>query len=71
MTPNTGPFDIDVTSDAVSALFEKIGLGILSPTRKVAVLVGPLQSKIPMFGLSSPLNRGATSCSRKAKSLRR
>jgi pimeloyl-ACP methyl ester carboxylesterase len=29
MTPNTGPFDIDVTSDAVSALFEKIGPGIL------------------------------------------
>ena len=29
MTPNTGPFDIDVISDAVSALFEKIGPGIL------------------------------------------
>ena len=29
MTPNTGPFDLDVTSDAVSALFEKIGQGIL------------------------------------------
>lgn len=29
MTPNTGPFDIDVTSDAVAALFKKIGPGIL------------------------------------------
>jgi len=29
MTPNTGPFDIDVTSNAVSALFHKIGPGIL------------------------------------------
>ena len=29
MTPNTGPFDIEVTSDAVAALFEKIGPGIL------------------------------------------
>lgn len=29
MTPNTGPFDIEVVSDAVAALFEKIGPGIL------------------------------------------
>jgi len=29
MTPDTGPIDIDVNSDAVSALFEKIGPGIL------------------------------------------
>ena len=29
MTPDTGPFDIDVMSDAVSALFSKIGPGIL------------------------------------------
>ncbi len=29
MTPNTGPFDLDVISDAVSALFNKIGQGIL------------------------------------------
>lgn len=29
MTPNTGPFDADVISDAVSALFGKIGGGIL------------------------------------------
>jgi hypothetical protein len=29
MTPNTGPFDMEVTSDAVSALFNKIGPGIL------------------------------------------
>jgi pimeloyl-ACP methyl ester carboxylesterase len=29
MTPNTGPFDIGVLSDGVSALFEKIGPGIL------------------------------------------
>jgi pimeloyl-ACP methyl ester carboxylesterase len=29
MTPNTGPFDMQVTSDAVSALFGKIGPGIL------------------------------------------
>jgi len=29
MTPNTGPFDIEVTSDAVAALFSKIGPGIL------------------------------------------
>ena len=29
MTPNTGPFDIEVTSDAVAALFQKIGPGIL------------------------------------------
>jgi hypothetical protein len=29
MTPDTGPFDIDVVSDAVSALFDKIGPGIL------------------------------------------
>jgi len=29
MTPNTGPFDIEVTSDAVSALFNKIGPGVL------------------------------------------
>jgi hypothetical protein len=29
MTPNTGPFDAEVVSDAVSALFGKIGQGIL------------------------------------------
>lgn len=29
MTPDTGPIDIDVNSDAVSALFDKIGAGIL------------------------------------------
>ncbi len=29
MTPDTGPIDIDVTSDAVSALFNRIGPGIL------------------------------------------
>jgi len=29
MTPDTGPFDIDVMSDAVSALFNRIGRGIL------------------------------------------
>lgn len=29
ITPNTGPFDLKVTSDAISALFDKIGPGIL------------------------------------------
>jgi Alpha/beta hydrolase family len=29
MTPNTGPFDVEVTSDAVAALFDKIGPAIL------------------------------------------
>jgi hypothetical protein len=29
MTPDTGPIDVKVTSDAVSALFDKIGPGIL------------------------------------------
>ena len=29
MTPNTGPFDLEVISDAVSELFNKIGQGIL------------------------------------------
>ncbi|MFO7616048.1 MAG: alpha/beta fold hydrolase, partial [Bacteroidales bacterium] len=29
MTPNTGPFDLEVTSDAVSELFSRIGPGIL------------------------------------------
>jgi hypothetical protein len=29
MTPNTGPFDINVVSDGVSALFDKIGPGVL------------------------------------------
>ena len=29
MTPNTGPFDLEVVSDAISALFDKIGPGIL------------------------------------------
>ncbi len=29
MTPNTGPFDMDVVSNAVAKLFEKIGPGIL------------------------------------------
>ena len=29
MTPNTGPFDIEVISDAISELFDKIGRGIL------------------------------------------
>ncbi len=29
MTPDTGPFDIEVISDAVAALFDKIGPGIL------------------------------------------
>jgi hypothetical protein len=29
MTPNTGPFDLAVLSDAVAALFDKIGPGIL------------------------------------------
>ncbi len=29
MTPNTGPFDMGVVADGVSALFDKIGPGIL------------------------------------------
>ncbi len=29
ITPNTGPFDLQVTSDAIAALFGKIGSGIL------------------------------------------
>jgi len=29
MTPNTGPFDMDVVSNAVAKLFEKIGPGVL------------------------------------------
>lgn len=29
MVPNTGPFDLEVNTDAVSALFDKIGPGIL------------------------------------------
>ena len=29
MTPDTGPIDIDVNSDAVAALFKKIGSGVL------------------------------------------
>lgn len=29
MVPNTGPFDVEVNTDAVSALFNKIGKGIL------------------------------------------
>lgn len=29
MTPNTGPFDLNVVSDGVSALFDRIGPGIL------------------------------------------
>jgi hypothetical protein len=29
MTPNTGPFDVEVIADAVSALFNRIGPGIL------------------------------------------
>lgn len=29
MTPDTGPFDVNVMSDATSALFDKIGAGIL------------------------------------------
>ena len=29
MTPNTGPFDLEVNSDAVAALFQKIGPGVL------------------------------------------
>jgi Alpha/beta hydrolase family len=29
MTPNTGPFDMNIVSDGVSALFDKIGPGIL------------------------------------------
>lgn len=29
MTPNTGPYDADVISDAVSAVFDRIGSGIL------------------------------------------
>ena len=29
MTPNTGPFDVPVITSAVSALFDKIGPGIL------------------------------------------
>lgn len=29
MTPDTGPFDVDVMSDAVSALYDRIGPGIL------------------------------------------
>jgi hypothetical protein len=29
MTPNTGPFDVPVITDAVSALFDKVGPGIL------------------------------------------
>ncbi len=29
MTPNTGPFEVKVTSDATAALFKKIGPGVL------------------------------------------
>lgn len=29
MTPNTGPFDVQVVSDAVAALFDRVGPGIM------------------------------------------
>jgi len=40
VTPNTGPFDADVISDAMSALFEKTGPGSYSLIRRPAAPAG-------------------------------
>ncbi len=40
MTPNTGPFDIDVISDAMSAVVDKSGPAICLHTLRVAAQAG-------------------------------
>jgi pimeloyl-ACP methyl ester carboxylesterase len=45
MVPNTGPFDMEVNTDAVSALFKKIGPASLLPIHTAADRDGALPSK--------------------------
>lgn len=48
MTPNTGAFDENVISDAMAAVFEKSGDGILMTHSQGGDLVGGRQSKVLM-----------------------
>ena len=64
ITPNTGPFDMKVISDAVSALFDKSGQGSSSPTPRAAVQVGSRRSGTRTSAPLSPSSQAAASCSR-------
>ena len=60
MTPDTGPFDANVMSDAVSALFDSIGRASSSPTPTAAVWAGPPRSRTPTSRRSWRSSRAAT-----------
>jgi pimeloyl-ACP methyl ester carboxylesterase len=67
MTPNTGPFDAEVISGAVSALFNRIGPGFSSPTHRVAGRGGSPPSRIEMSALWWPMSLAAVSSFRMAR----
>jgi hypothetical protein len=57
MVPNTGPYDVQVNTEAVSALFNKIGPGILVTHSQSGGLGCARPSKTGMSAPSSPLSR--------------
>ena len=63
MTPNTGPFDMNVVSDGVAALFKKVGPASSSPIRRAAGRAGSLPSKAKTSRRSSPSSPAAASYS--------
>lgn len=71
MTPNTGPFDMNVVSDGVSAVFDRIGPGILfthsqggGPGWLTAIKNDKVKAVVS-FGLGQQLHisAGRSSCS--------
>ena len=69
MTPNTGPYDMEMNSDAVSTLFNKIGPGILVTYSQSGGLGWRRQSRTEMFEPSFPMSPAATSFSQTVKYL--
>ena len=69
MTPDTGPIDLDVDSDAVTALFNKLDQEFLSRIRIAAAWAGAPRSRAEMSAPLLLMNRAAISSSRTAKCL--
>jgi pimeloyl-ACP methyl ester carboxylesterase len=67
MVPNTGPFDMDVNVAAVSALFDKIGPGILITLSQSGGPGWRTAMKDPTCGPWRRTSRAAASHSRKVK----
>ena len=71
ITPDTGPLDPALNSDAVTALFKKIGPGILVTHSHAGAWAGVSRRRARTSAPSSPTSPGAASSSRKAKCLPR